>query len=45
MQIEDLGIGGFVLKQDPAYLKLGRRPAYLPEAVREWEAKQAVQTA
>ena len=33
------------LKKGPAYLKLGRRPAYLPEAVREWEAKQAVQTA
>lgn len=33
------------LKKGPAYLKLGRRPAYLPEAVVEWEAKQAVQTA
>lgn len=34
MQIEDLGIGGFVLKQDPAYLKLGTDAVLLSDFAR-----------
>ena len=32
------------LKIGPTYIKLGRRPAYLPEAIREWGAERVAHT-